>query len=94
MCRKAVLNQGNEVEYNAQRQRSPADAKQPLTALHHGQDGMQQSLHLAAAGTLDIGAIEHVRLPDLIGVFGFELLVRRGSEQLAFSEAALFEETI
>ena len=58
------------------------------------EDGMQQSLHLAAAGTLDIGAIEHVRLPDLIGVFGFELLVRRGSEQLAFSEAALFEETI
>ncbi len=58
------------------------------------EDGLQQSLHLAAAGALDIGAIEHVRLPDLIGVFGFELLVGRGSEQLALGEAALFEETI
>ena len=58
------------------------------------EDGVQKGLHLAAAGALDVGAEEHVGLPDLIAVFGFELLVRRGSEQLAFGEAALFEEAI
>jgi hypothetical protein len=41
---------------------------------------MQQRLHFAAAGTLHIRTIEHVRLPDLVAVFGFELLVRRWSE--------------
>ena len=56
--------------------------------------GVQEGLHLAAAGPLDVGAEEHVGLPDLIAVFGFELLVRRGSEQLPFREAALFEEAI
>jgi hypothetical protein len=55
---------------------------------------MQECLHLAAAGALDIGTIEHIRLPDLIAVFGFVLLARRGSEQLAFGKAALFEEAI
>ena len=58
------------------------------------QDGMQEGLHLAAAGALDVGAEEHVRLPDLVAVFGFELLVRRRSEQLAFRKAALFEEAV
>ena len=56
--------------------------------------GMQEGLHLAAAGALDVGAIEHVGLPDLVAVFGFELLVRRRGEQLPFGEAALFEEAI
>ena len=55
---------------------------------------MQQSLHLAAAGALDIGAVEHVRLPDLVAVFGFELLVCRWSKQLTFRKAALFEEAV
>ena len=41
---------------------------------------MQQGLHLAAASTLDVRTIEHVRLPDLIAVLGFELLVRGWSE--------------
>ena len=58
------------------------------------EDGMQQGLHLPAARTLDIRTIEHVRLPDLIAVLGFELLVRRRSEQLAFGKAALFEEAV
>src|SRR5215510_9310829 len=58
------------------------------------EDGMQQGLHLAAARALDIGAIEHVRLPDLVTVFGFELLVCLGSEQLAFRQAAVFEEAV
>jgi hypothetical protein len=58
------------------------------------EDGMRQSLHLAAARALDIGAIEHVRLPDLVAVFGFELLVGRRSEQLTFGEAALFKKPI
>ena len=58
------------------------------------EDGMQEGLHLAAAGTLHIGTIEHVRLPDLIAVCGFELLVRRGSQQLALGEAALLEEAV
>jgi hypothetical protein len=44
------------------------------------EDGMQQGLHLAAARTLDVRTIEHVRLPDQIAVFGFELLMRRWSE--------------
>jgi hypothetical protein len=43
---------------------------------------------------LHIGAIEHIRLPDLVTVFGFELLVRLRSEQLTFRQAALFEETV
>ena len=39
--------------------------------------GVQKGLHLAAAGALDVGAEQHVGLPDLIAEFGFELLVRR-----------------
>jgi hypothetical protein len=45
---------------------------------------MQIGLDLAAAGALDVGAEEHVGLPDLVAVFGLELLVRRWSEQLLF----------
>ena len=48
------------------------------------ESGVQEGLYLAAAGALDLGAEEHVGLPDLIAVFGFELFVRRWSEQLAF----------
>ena len=55
---------------------------------------MQQGLHLPAARALDIGTKEHVRLPDLIAVLGFELLVRQRSQQLAFGQAALFEEAV
>jgi len=33
-------------------------------------------------------------LPDLVAVFGFELLVRLRSEQLTFRKAALFEEAV
>jgi hypothetical protein len=55
---------------------------------------MQIGLDLAAAGARDVGAEEHVGLPDLVAVFGLELLVRRRSEQLLFREAALFEEAI
>jgi hypothetical protein len=58
------------------------------------EDGMQQGLHLAAARALNIRTIEHVRLPDLVGEFGFELLACRRSEQLAFGESALLEEAI
>jgi hypothetical protein len=55
---------------------------------------VQQGLHFAAARMLDIGAIEHVGLPDLIAVFGFELLVGLRSEQLALRKAGLFEKPI
>jgi hypothetical protein len=44
------------------------------------QDGMQNRLHLAATGSPDIGAIEHVRLPDLIAVLSFELFAWLGSK--------------
>lgn len=53
---------------------------------------MQAGLYLAAAGTLDAGAEEHAGLPDLVAVFGLELLVGRRSEQLLFREAVLFAE--
>jgi hypothetical protein len=43
------------------------------------QNGVPESLPLAAAGALDVRAVEHVRLPDLVGVLGFEFLVRRGA---------------
>ena len=55
---------------------------------------MQKGLHLAAARPLDIGAKQHVGLPDLIAELGFELLVRGGFEQLTFGETALFEEAV
>ncbi len=59
------------------------------------EDGVQEDLHLAAAGALDIGTEEHVGLPDLVAELGFELLVRGWrSEQLPFGEAALLEEAI
>ena len=44
------------------------------------QGGVQEGLHLAAAGALDVRPTEHVGLPDLVAQFGFELLVRRWSE--------------
>ena len=58
--------------------------------------GLEEDLHLAAARALDPGAEQHVGLPDLIGVLGFELLVRGGfgEQQLAFGEAAGAQETI
>jgi hypothetical protein len=31
---------------------------------------VQEGLHLAAAGALDVGTEQHVGLPDLIAVFG------------------------
>ena len=43
------------------------------------QGGVQKGLHLAAAGALDVGAEQHVGLPDLIAGLGFELLVRGGA---------------
>ena len=58
------------------------------------QDGMQHGLHLAAARAPHIRTIEHVRLPDLVAVLGFELLAGLGSEQLLFRKAALLQETI
>src|SRR6202035_3491271 len=58
------------------------------------ESGVQVGLYLAAAGALDVGAEEHVGLPDLVAVFGFELLVRRRSEELLFRETALFEKTV
>ena len=58
------------------------------------QGGVQEGLHLAAAGALDVRPAEHVGLPDLVAQFGFELLVRRRGQQLPFRKAALFEETV
>ena len=58
------------------------------------QGGVQKDLPLAAPGTLDVRIVEHVRLPDLVGVFRFEFLLRGKSKQLALGEAALFEEAI
>jgi hypothetical protein len=58
------------------------------------EDGVQQRLHLASAGAPHVGAVEHVRLPDLVAVLGFELLVCRRGEQLAFRQAALFKEAV
>jgi hypothetical protein len=58
------------------------------------ENGMQKGLSFAAVGAQDVGAREHIRLPDLVAEFGFELLVRRGSQQLAFGEATLFKEAI
>ena len=58
--------------------------------------GLEEDLHLAAAGALDPGAEEHVGLPDLIGELGFVLFVRGGfvEQQLAFGESAGAQETI
>ena len=47
------------------------------------ESGVQEGLHLAAARALDVGAEEHVGLPDLVAVFGFELLVRRRERAVA-----------
>jgi len=58
------------------------------------QGGVQEGLHLAAAWALDVGPEQHVGLPDLIAGLSFELLVRGRDQQLALSEAALFEEPV
>jgi hypothetical protein len=58
------------------------------------QSGMQKGLHLAAAGPLDVGAEQHVGLPDLVAELGFELLVHGRLEQLPLGETALFEEAV
>ena len=58
------------------------------------QDGVQEGLPLTAPGALDVRAVEHVRLPDLIRVLSFEFFVCRGREQLALGEATLLEEAI
>ena len=44
--------------------------------------------------TLDVRSEQHVGLPDLITSFCFELLVRWPRQQLAGSQAALFEEAL
>ena len=58
------------------------------------QGGVEEGLPLASARALDVGAVEHVRLPDLVGMLGFELFVSRRCEQLTLGEAALLEEAI
>ena len=76
---------------------------QPLVGIELGvgdeaagiiQGGVQEGLPLAAAGALDIGAVEHVGLPDLVGMFSFEFLVPGGSQQLALGETTLLEKAI
>src|SRR6266705_4334911 len=59
------------------------------------ESGVKKGLHAAAIlHPPDPRAEQHVGLPDLIAVFGFELLVRRWCEQLLFRQTALFEETV
>ncbi len=58
------------------------------------QGGVQEGLHLAAAGALDVGTEQHVGLPDLIAGLGFELLVGGRDQQLALGETALLEEAV
>jgi hypothetical protein len=55
------------------------------------QDGIQEGLPFAAAGVLDVGAKQHVRLPDLITKFSFKLLSPGRSQQLPFGEAVLLD---
>src|SRR5258708_708907 len=58
--------------------------------------GLQKDLLLAAAGTHDPGAEEHIGLPDLIGELSFVLFVRGSlvEHQLTCGEAASAQETI
>lgn len=56
--------------------------------------GVKKHLHAATAGAFDPGTEQHVRLPDLIAEFGFELFVRPWCEELSFREAVLLEEAI
>lgn len=58
------------------------------------QDGAEEDLTLPAAGTLDVGAVEQVRLPDLITELRFELLVPGLAEQFPRGEAALLKEAV
>src|SRR5207237_2608459 len=76
---------------------------QPLVGIELGvgdeaagvvQDGAKEGLPFRAAGTLEVGAIEQVRLPDLITELRFELLVPGLAEQFPGSEAALLEEAV
>ena len=76
---------------------------QPLAGIELGvrneaagiiEDGVEEDLEFAAAGALNIGAKQHVGLPDLIAGLGFELLVRGWDQQLPLGETALFEEAI
>lgn len=47
-----------------------------------------------STGAPHIGTVQHVRLPDLVAVFGFKLLTRLRSEQLLFRQAGLLQKTI
>ena len=58
------------------------------------ENGMKKNLHFAAAGALDVGTVQHVRLPDIIAKFRLEFLIRLGSEELALGQAALLEESV
>src|SRR5689334_18294141 len=56
---------------------------------------VQEALAFAALGILNIGAVEHVGLPDLIGVLRFKLLARgRRIEQLALGQAPFVKEAV
>lgn len=60
--------------------------------------GLEEHLHLAAAGPFDPRAKQHVGLPDLIGELGFVLFVRGGGgfvlQQLTFGEPTGAQETV
>ncbi len=58
------------------------------------ENGIQEGLHAPATRTLDVRPVQHVRLPYLIASFGFELLMRWRSHQLAGGQVALFEEAM
>ena len=58
------------------------------------QDGIQEGLHPSAAGALDVGPEQHVRLPNLIAKLRFELLASRWSQQLPLGKAALLEKAV
>src|SRR4029077_15883762 len=58
------------------------------------EDGVQEGLHLSAAGTWHIGPAEHVGLPDLIAASAFKLLARGSGQELPCGESALLEEAI
>ena len=58
------------------------------------ENGVEHGRLFAAAGPWDVGTKHHVRLPDLIGKLGLELLVGRWLKQLLLGQAVFFEETV
>src|SRR5207247_9115336 len=58
------------------------------------ENGVEHGLLFAPARPWDVGTKHHVRLPDLIGKLGLELLVRRRRQQLLLSQPVLFEKTV